>query len=157
MVATFFDSPAWKAAFPYIQSWFRRTTWQTPTGEVDCDPKSQGTDCCLFPTGTVANYTIMVNVPGHSSECQHHSGHWQCNWHNLSAHFCGNTKAFDPPVGCWPDAAGFQRVGPQKLYTADPGFVDFDGGNYGLRPDSRIFRDFPGFPPVPFDKIGPQP
>lgn len=139
-VSTWFESPAWRSRFPEIQTWFKRTEWNG----VNCDPKDQGTDCCMFPTGTVANYSVMVNVDGK-------------NWQNISSHYCGNTHAFDPPVGCWPDQAGFQTVGPQKLYTVDPGFVDLKGGNYALRPDSVIFKDFPGFPQFPFDRVGPQP
>ena len=34
------------------------------------------------------------------------------------------------------------------------GFVDAANGNYNLRPDSNIFRDIPGFEPIPFDQIG---
>ena len=29
-------------------------------------------------------------------------------------------------------------------------------GNFALKPDSEIFKDFPGFPAVPFGEIGPQ-
>lgn len=38
----------------------------------------------------------------------------------------------------------------------DPGFVDAENGNYGLRGDSEIFRLIPDFEPIPFEKIGPQ-
>ena len=36
----------------------------------------------------------------------------------------------------------------------DPGFVDAARGNYALRPDSEVFKQIPGFQPIPFDKIG---
>ena len=29
-------------------------------------------------------------------------------------------------------------------------------GNFALKPDSEIFKDFPGFPLIPFGEIGPQ-
>jgi len=139
-VSTWFESPAWRARFPEIHTWFKRNEWNG----VSCDPKNQGTDCCMFPTGTVANYSIMLGGK---------------NWNNISHSYCYTQPghAFDAPVGCWPDQAGFQTVGPQKLYTTDPGFVDLAGGDYALRPDSVIFRDFPGFPQFPFDRVGPQP
>jgi len=35
----------------------------------------------------------------------------------------------------------------------DPGFVDEAGGNFALRPDSRVFREIPGFEPIPFEKM----
>jgi hypothetical protein len=44
--------------------------------------------------------------------------------------------------------------GPNLSYATDPGFVDMAHGDYRLRPDSRIFRDLPGFQPIPFDQIG---
>lgn len=44
--------------------------------------------------------------------------------------------------------------GPLAVYDEDPGFVDLAGGDLRLRPDSRIFRDLPGFQPIPFEKIG---
>ena len=140
---TFFDSPAWKQAFPQIQSWFKKTTWDSPNGPVSCDQKQQYTDCCMFPTGTVANYSVMVNTP--ASHCQ-----------NITNHYCANSNAFDPPVGCWPDDTKFQVLGPQKLYTSDPGFVDMAIGNFALKPNSQIFADFPGFPEIPFAEIGPH-
>eukprot|EP00035_Acanthoeca_spectabilis_P014127 m.268544 g.268544 ORF g.268544 m.268544 type:complete len:1066 (-) comp16058_c0_seq2:78-3275(-) len=147
IVGEYFNSPAWKERFPEIQTWFNTTEWNGPNGPVSCDPKNQQLDCCPFPTGTVANYTVMVNIPG---ECSHE------NWQNISSNFCGNTHAFDSPIGCWPNDAHFQVVGPQKLYNVDPGFVDRHTGNFGLKPDSKIFKDFPGFPDIPFAKIGPQ-
>eukprot|EP00035_Acanthoeca_spectabilis_P010166 m.180133 g.180133 ORF g.180133 m.180133 type:complete len:208 (+) comp14943_c0_seq3:1235-1858(+) len=153
-VRTFFESPAWTKAFPEIQTWFKKTEWAGPKGPVSCDPKGQFTDCCMFPTGTYANYSIMVNTPA-GGRCAHNETRY-CGWQNISGHYCGNTRAFDAPVGCWPDLAGFQTAGPQKLYTADPGFVDMANGNFALKPDSQIFTDFPGFPNIPFGQIGPQ-
>ena len=47
-------------------------------------------------------------------------------------------------------------AGAQKLYQTDPGFVDMAGLNFALKPDSAIFKDFPGFPDIPFSDIGPQ-
>ena len=35
----------------------------------------------------------------------------------------------------------------------DPGFVDEAAGNFALRPDSRVFKEIPGFVPIPFEKM----
>ena len=101
-----------------IQTWFKKTVWEGPDGPVSCDQQGQFTDCCMFPTGTVANYSIMVNTPA-GGTCAHNEAKY-CSWGNISDVYCMNTAAFDG-VGCWPDDAKFQVVGPQKLYTADPG------------------------------------
>ena len=167
LVGSYLDSLAWRAAFPEIQTWWNKTVWAGPAGPTPCDPYDQGMDCCMFPTGTSANYSIMVNVPGGANgwggRCAHNESK-NCGWQNISAEFCGDTKpghpgpvhAFDDPIGCWPDRARFQVVGRQKLYTSDPGFVEMAAGNFALQPDAEIFRDFPGFPQVPFAQIGPQ-
>ena len=36
----------------------------------------------------------------------------------------------------------------------DPGFVDPAHGNFGLKTDSAVFKNIPGFEPIPFEKIG---
>ena len=43
-------------------------------------------------------------------------------------------------------------------YTTDedPGFVDFEAGDFNLRKDSVIYKLMPDFEPIPLDKIGPQ-
>jgi len=38
--------------------------------------------------------------------------------------------------------------------TGDPGFVDLAKGDYALKPDAEVFKQIPGFEPIPFDKIG---
>jgi hypothetical protein len=35
----------------------------------------------------------------------------------------------------------------------DPGFVDGASGDYNLRPDSRVFKEIPGFQAIPFNKM----
>ena len=35
----------------------------------------------------------------------------------------------------------------------DPGFVNEAAGDFTLRPDSRIFKEIPGFQPIPFEKM----
>ncbi|MEX2567603.1 MAG: hypothetical protein WD431_16780 [Cyclobacteriaceae bacterium] len=37
---------------------------------------------------------------------------------------------------------------------SDPGFVDYENGNFNLKPDSEVFDRIPGFEPLPFDKMG---
>ncbi len=151
LVASYLNSATWRKRFPEIQTWFNRTTWAGPEGTVSCDPMDQGADCCMFPAGTVANYSVMVNLPS-GTHCgpQHDAAH--CRWHNISGEFC------PPQLGpsCWPDKARFQRVGQQKMYTDDPGFVDIANGDFTLKPDAKLFVDFPGFPVIPFREIGPQ-
>jgi len=44
--------------------------------------------------------------------------------------------------------------GPNAVFDEDPGFVDLSGGDLRLRPDSRVFKELPGFQPIPFEKIG---
>jgi hypothetical protein len=39
-------------------------------------------------------------------------------------------------------------------YNEDPGFVDLKKYNFQLKGDSKIFKDLPGFTPIPFNKIG---
>ena len=40
------------------------------------------------------------------------------------------------------------------ITDADPGFVDAEALNFGLRENSEVFRRVPGFKPIPFDQIG---
>ena len=37
----------------------------------------------------------------------------------------------------------------------DPGFVDFEGRDYRIRPDAPLFEKIPDFVPIPFEKMGP--
>lgn len=39
-------------------------------------------------------------------------------------------------------------------YDTDPGFIDVENGKYGLKTDSRVYRDIPGFEEIPIDRIG---
>jgi hypothetical protein len=44
-----------------------------------------------------------------------------------------------------------------NLETADdPGFVDAAMLNFALKPDAAVFKQLPGFKPIPFDQIGPK-
>jgi hypothetical protein len=38
----------------------------------------------------------------------------------------------------------------------DPGFVNAAVGDFALKPGSPVFKEIPGFKPIPFDKIGLQ-
>ncbi|MDD2599764.1 MAG: right-handed parallel beta-helix repeat-containing protein [Kiritimatiellae bacterium] len=38
----------------------------------------------------------------------------------------------------------------------DPGFMNLSGEDFNLRKDSLIYRQMPGFEPIPLNKIGPQ-
>jgi hypothetical protein len=57
----------------------------------------------MFPTGTVANYSVMVNTPA-GGRCAHNQTKY-CQWQNITNSYCGNTDAFAEPVGYWPDDA----------------------------------------------------
>lgn len=37
----------------------------------------------------------------------------------------------------------------------DPGFVDAARLNFALKPDATVFKQLPGFKPIPFERIGP--
>ena len=39
-------------------------------------------------------------------------------------------------------------------YAKNPGFVNMAERDFRLRPDSQIFKDLPGFQPIPFEKMG---
>jgi hypothetical protein len=105
----------------------------------------------MLPTGTVANYSVMVNTPA-GGRCAHKETKY-CQWQNITNSYCGNNDALAEPVGCWPDDVQFQLFGPQKLYVEGPGFVDFAAGNCELKPDAQqVFKDFPV---TPFADIGP--
>ncbi len=44
----------------------------------------------------------------------------------------------------------FEQEMTGNLFTdVDPGFVDFDDGDFRLRPDSKVFHRIPGFRPIP--------
>ncbi|MEI8291150.1 MAG: right-handed parallel beta-helix repeat-containing protein [Verrucomicrobiota bacterium] len=45
-------------------------------------------------------------------------------------------------------------TGMNVSYDGDPGFVDMAKHDFRLKPDSKVFKDLPGFQPIPFDKIG---
>lgn len=49
------------------------------------------------------------------------------------------------------------EFGKNFLTSRDPGFVDAAAGDYRLKPDATVFRELPGFQPIPFERIGPRP
>lgn len=55
------------------------------------------------------------------------------------------------------DATGTWDIDASNVtFEQDPGFIDAENGNYGLKPDSEVFRKIPGFEAIPFEKMGPQ-
>jgi hypothetical protein len=54
------------------------------------------------------------------------------------------------------EAGGALRSAGNWVTEADPGFVDAAAGNFGLRPDAPVFKRIPGFPAIPFGRIGPR-
>lgn len=49
------------------------------------------------------------------------------------------------------------QSGPNLGYAADPGFVDYANDDLRLRPDAQVYRDLPGFVPVPLELAGLRP
>lgn len=56
--------------------------------------------------------------------------------------------------GKWVNTTDSIASGKNMIYNSDPGFVDMAHHNFRLKPDARIFKDLPGFQPIPFEKIG---
>ena len=48
---------------------------------------------------------------------------------------------------------GHNHVIANNLFIDNPGFVDEAAGDFSLRPDSRVFKEIPGFVPIPFEKM----
>lgn len=51
------------------------------------------------------------------------------------------------------NAAALQS-GPNIGYSSDPGFLDYSNDDLRLRPDAQVYRDMPGFEPVPLELAG---
>jgi len=51
-------------------------------------------------------------------------------------------------------AASTLTKGTNLTYDTDPGFVNMNQFDFRLKPDSRVFKDLPGFQPLPIDKMG---
>lgn len=49
------------------------------------------------------------------------------------------------------------EFGENLVTSKDPGFVDMAAGDYRLKPDAAVFRELPGFAPIPFERVGPRP
>ena len=45
-------------------------------------------------------------------------------------------------------------TGKNMAYADDPGFVNMAKMDFRLKPDAQVFKDLPGFQPIPFEKIG---
>ncbi|MDX9978524.1 MAG: NPCBM/NEW2 domain-containing protein [Lentisphaeria bacterium] len=54
----------------------------------------------------------------------------------------------------FPGAEKVMEIRDNLVTRDDPGFVDAARLNFALRPDSRVFREVPGFQPIPFAEIG---
>ncbi|MBQ6676508.1 MAG: right-handed parallel beta-helix repeat-containing protein [Clostridia bacterium] len=46
-------------------------------------------------------------------------------------------------------------LGTNFITEEDPGFVDFEGRDYRIRPDAPLYKKIPDFKPIPFEKMGP--
>ncbi|MCY2992550.1 MAG: right-handed parallel beta-helix repeat-containing protein [Planctomycetota bacterium] len=62
-------------------------------------------------------------------------------------------------VRCEQVHSGNWKYAPDEIWATDgdPSFIDAVNGNFLLRPDAEVFKRLPGFKPIPFDKIGPEP
>lgn len=54
------------------------------------------------------------------------------------------------------DEPGTLQVRDNWVTDSDPGFVDAAAGDFRLRPDAPVFERIPGFPDIPFERIGPR-
>jgi len=59
-----------------------------------------------------------------------------------------------PQLNIAKEAVTFGKISDNWLSTEDPGFVDAANQNFALRKDAAVFKQIPGFEPIPFDKIG---
>ena len=50
--------------------------------------------------------------------------------------------------------AGTLASGPNTGYATDPGFIDYANDDLRLRPDAQVYRDLPGFVPIPLEMSG---
>ncbi len=57
---------------------------------------------------------------------------------------------------CADVSSGNWRLNPAENWVTDrdPGFVDVKNGHFGLRSDSAVYANLPGFNPIPFGRIG---
>ncbi len=62
-------------------------------------------------------------------------------------------------VRCQQVSSGNWKYTPEEMWITDqdPGFVNVAQGNFQLRADAELFKRLPGFKPIPFATIGPQP
>ena len=133
-----FQQAPWITHWPWYKGWCNYTHFQ---GQA-CDPDNKGYDCFMQPTGNVINSTAVVMPIGTR-------GREPVRW----------SPCLGTPANCCPDfvcTKDFNSNGSAAMYAGDPGFVDIEHGDLTLRNDSRIFRDLPGFPHVPFTDIGPE-
>ncbi len=69
-------------------------------------------------------------------------------WFRITTNTTTNTA-----VVATSNAATLQS-GPNLGYASDPGFVDYANDDLRLRPDAQVYRDLPGFDPVPLELAG---
>eukprot|EP00929_Paragymnodinium_shiwhaense_P091047 TRINITY_DN5109_c0_g2_i1.p1 TRINITY_DN5109_c0_g2~~TRINITY_DN5109_c0_g2_i1.p1 ORF type:complete len:372 (+),score=30.92 TRINITY_DN5109_c0_g2_i1:577-1692(+) len=132
-----FQQAPWITHWPWYKNWCKYKSYR---GQ-NCDPDSKGYDCFMQPTGNTITATAVVMPAGRHGE-------EPLRW----------APCLGTSVNCCPDfvcSAGFNSNGTSAQYSSDPGFADFKRGDLTLRGDSKIFRDIPGFPHVPFKDIGP--
>eukprot|EP00850_Spirogloea_muscicola_P021230 SM000241S08519 [mRNA] locus=s241:82315:84440:- [translate_table: standard] len=123
-------------AFPFLDDFCGRTEYQG----VQCNPDGQPTaaqtgNCSGLPTGNVWQVAVVAgaqpNVP-HMRSCD------------------GFTNINDL------NSIEYKLYNGKNPVLADPGFLDVYSGDYGLRPDSKVLTDLPGFKSCPRDLTGPK-
>jgi hypothetical protein len=65
-----------------------------------------------------------------------------------------NEASNNVAVRCKNYIEGNWKVGPSVVTQDDPGFVDYETGNFALSEDSEVFDLLPDFKPIPFEKMG---
>eukprot|EP00850_Spirogloea_muscicola_P021524 SM000252S09076 [mRNA] locus=s252:43542:45669:- [translate_table: standard] len=129
-------APGFMDAFPFLDDFCARTEYQG----VQCNPAGQPTaaqtgNCSGLPIGNVWQVAVVAgaqqNVP-HMRSCD------------------GFTNINDL------NSIDYKLYNGKNPVLADPGFLDVYGGDYGLRPDSKVLTDLPGFKSCPRDMTGPK-
>ena len=75
----------------------------------------------------------------------------------ISGNAVGRQKLYSVGVVFQPYCLDWLSCLTPPVHTqVDPGFVDMKAENFAFKKDAQIFKDFPGFPDIPFAQIGPQ-
>ncbi len=115
-----------------------------------------------LPMGLQVYNNVLVNTRSGASFHSATGGRIENNisYRPLSSHFLWyritNNTTTNTHVVATSNAATLQS-GPNLGYASDPGFIDYADDDLRLRPDATVYRDLPGFVPVPLELAGLRP